>query len=242
MSRISLVSLRCGWAWSIHWPGKVHQVLEIVRCAEGLRLEARHLAGGRRRVVLGPAAHDGSHGGTDTEAFGVVDIFIACQAAVDRLPQQRRQGVLGVLPGPGILQATRRRAGQPEGVIEFPIGEESGVTGDGRAVELQLDLAVEVNAQGVIVAVTHWVPLSFRQEVVGNAGFSREKAQTPCRNDRAIWEIRGERSAHTFIHSVDRPTVLSTAGRRADDPKGAGERPASDLRAPLATFSGSGKV
>src|SRR5262249_37713906 len=49
----------------------------------------------------------------------------------------------------------------------------------------------EVNAQGVILAVTHWVPRSFRQAVVGNAGFSGEEAQTPCRNDRAIWEIRG---------------------------------------------------
>lgn len=30
---------------------------------------------------------------------------------------------------------------QAEGVIEFPIGAESGVAGDGGAVELQLDLA-----------------------------------------------------------------------------------------------------
>jgi hypothetical protein len=59
-------------------------------------------------------------------------------------------------------------------------------------VELQLDLAVEVNAQGVIVAVTHRVPRSFRQKAARNAGFSREKAQTPCRNDRAIWEIRDQ--------------------------------------------------
>src|SRR5262249_32175950 len=71
-----------------------------------------------------------------------------------------------------------------------PIGEEAGVTGNSRAVELQLDWTVEVNAQGVIVAVTPWVPRSFLQVVVGNAGFSREKAQTPCRNDRAIRETR----------------------------------------------------
>jgi hypothetical protein len=38
-------------------------------------------------------------------------------------------------------------------------------------VELQIDLAVEIDAQGVMVAVTHWFPLSFRQEVVENAGF-----------------------------------------------------------------------
>src|SRR5262249_55938201 len=98
------------------------------------------------------------------------------------------------------VQVGHRRTGQSEGIVEFAVGEESGVAGDGGAVELQLDLAVEIDAQGVILAVTHWVPLSFRQEVVGNAGFSGEKAQTPCRNDRAIWEIRGERSASLSGH------------------------------------------
>src|SRR5262249_9512258 len=98
-------------------------------------------------------------------------------------------------PGPGILQAARRRASQPEGVIEFPIGEESGVTGDGRAVELQLDLAVELDAQEVILAVTHWVPLSFWQERGRNAGFSRVLAQIPCRKPRFIWEMWGQVSA-----------------------------------------------
>src|SRR5262249_58743745 len=90
----------------------------------------------------------------------------------------------------GGVQAAGRGAGQVQGVVDFTVGEQSGVTGDGRAVELQLDFAVEIDAHGVVSAVTHWVPRSFRQEVVGNAGFSREKAQTPCRNDRVIWEIR----------------------------------------------------
>src|SRR5262249_54869412 len=120
----------------------------------------------------------------------VVNIFVAGQAAVDRLPQQGEQAVLGVLAGPGILQIPRRRAGQLKGIIEFTVGEESSVAGDGGPVELQLDLAVKIDAQGVIGAVTHWVPLSFRQGKVRNAGFSGEKAQTPCRNDRVIWEIQ----------------------------------------------------
>src|SRR5262249_31349704 len=97
---------------------------------------------------------------------------------------------LRVLPGTRVVQAGRRGAGQREGVIEFPIGEESGIAGDGRAVELQLELAVEIESEGVIFAFTHWVPRLFPQEVVENAGFSGQKAQTPCRNDRAIWEIR----------------------------------------------------
>jgi hypothetical protein len=164
----------------------VHQVLEAVLGAEGLGLEAGHLAGGSRPDALGPATHHRPQGGIEAEALGVVHIFIACQAAVDRRPQQRRQGVLGVLPGPGILQAARCCPGQPGGIIEFPLGEESGVTGDGGAVELQLDQAVEIDSQGVLSAVTHWVPRPFQQGVVGNAGVSGEKAQTPCRNDRAI--------------------------------------------------------
>src|SRR5262249_37610677 len=114
---------------------------------------------------------------------------------VDALNNYGRQSVQRVLPRAGVVQTSRRRAGQSEGVVEFPIGEESGVTGDGRAVKRQLDLAVEVNAQGVLGTVTHWVPRSFRQEVVGNAGFSGEKAQTPCRNDRVIWEIRDQQTA-----------------------------------------------
>jgi hypothetical protein len=98
--------------------------------------------------------------------------------------------VLGVLSGACVVQAGGGVACQCEGVIELAVGEESGIAGDGRAVKFQLELAVEIEAEGVMVAVTHWVPRSFQQEVVGNAGFSGENAQTPCRNDRAIWEKR----------------------------------------------------
>ena len=124
--------------------------------------------------VLGPAADHGPQGGIEAEAFGVVDILVAGQPAVDRLAEEGEQAVLRVLSGAGVVQAGRRCAGQSEGVVEFAVGEESGVTGDGGAVELQLDLAVEIDAEGVVLAVTHWVPRSFRQEVVGNAGFSGE--------------------------------------------------------------------
>jgi hypothetical protein len=68
------------------------------------------------------------------------------------LAEESQQAVLRVLSGSGVVQAGRRCAGQSEGIVEFTVGEESGVTGDGRAVELQLELAVEIDAQGVIVA------------------------------------------------------------------------------------------
>src|SRR4051794_19745851 len=174
-------------------PGEVDQVLEVLLGAEGLGLEACHLTGGSCRLILGPTTDHDPHRGIEAKTLGIIDIFLAGQTAGERLAKESQQAVLGVLPRAGVSQAARGRAGQPESVVEFTIGKESGITGNGRAVELQLDLTVEVNTQGVILAVTHGVPRSFRQEVVGNAGFSREKAQTPCRNDRAIWEIRGWR-------------------------------------------------
>jgi hypothetical protein len=172
-------------------PGEIHQMLEVLCAGECIRLEACHLTGGGCRLILGPTPDHDPHRGIEAKTLGIIDIFIAGQTAVDRLAKESQQAVLGVLPRAGVNQAARGRASQSESVVEFTIGKESGITGNGRAVELQLDLTVEIDTQGVILAVTHWVPLSFRQEVVGNAGFSREKAQTPCRNNRAIWEIRG---------------------------------------------------
>jgi hypothetical protein len=60
-----------------------------------------------------------------------------------------------------------------EGVIEFAIGEESSVAADGRAVELLGELAVESDAEGVVLAFTHGVSPSFWQKVVGTVGDSR---------------------------------------------------------------------
>src|SRR5438105_14520374 len=49
--------------------------------------------------------------------------------------------------------------------------------------------AVEIDAVGVVLAFTHAVPLSFRQEVVGYAEVSRVLAQMPCRDHRVIREL-----------------------------------------------------
>jgi hypothetical protein len=62
--------------------------------------------------------------------------------------------VLGVLSGACVVQASRRGAGQSKGVIEFAVGEESGVAADGRAVEFQFELAAEIESEGIIFVLT----------------------------------------------------------------------------------------
>jgi hypothetical protein len=59
--------------------------------------------------------------------------------------------------------------------------------------------------------------------MVRNAGFSREMAQTPCRNDLAIWEIRA--STLTAFNPSRRKAVFKTdrsltAAGRGGSPSG----------------------
>ena len=53
--------------------------------------------------------------------------------------------MLGVLSRAGVVHAAGRGTGKSQGVVEFAVGKESGVTSDGRAMELQLDVAVEID-------------------------------------------------------------------------------------------------
>jgi hypothetical protein len=52
---------------------------------------------GRGLVVLGAAAHHSPQGGVEAEAFGVVDILLAGQPAIDRRAEEGEQAVAGEL-------------------------------------------------------------------------------------------------------------------------------------------------
>ena len=47
--------------------------------------------------------------------------------------------------------------GQPERVVQFAIGQQSGVGGDAVAVEFQLQAAVEIDPQRAVIRFTRWV-------------------------------------------------------------------------------------
>jgi hypothetical protein len=77
------------------------------------------------------------------------------KSAFDRLAEEGQQAMLRVLPRMGVVQAGRRRTGPSEGLVAYPAGAQCGVTGDGGAVEFQREVAVEIEAHGVGLAVTH---------------------------------------------------------------------------------------
>src|SRR5437763_13356123 len=56
---------------------------------------------------------------------------------------------------------------------------------------------------------TPWVSRPFRQDVVGHAGFAEEKAQTPCRYEPVLWEIR----AYQSLPTSSPPAIVASASR-----------------------------
>src|SRR5918999_2480696 len=83
---------------------------------------------------------------------------VASQAAVDGLPEQRNEVVLDVPAGAAFLEVVARRAGQGQGFIQFPEGQEAGVGGDGRALKFQADFGVEMESERGLFGFTHRVP------------------------------------------------------------------------------------
>ena len=85
-----------------------------------------------------------------SQAVGVVDVLVAGETAEHRLTKQSRHRVLAVLAGARIDKPVASDVRQAEGVIEFAIGEQSGVGGDPGTVELKLQAAVEIEPQRAV--------------------------------------------------------------------------------------------
>lgn len=139
-------------------PRQIPQLAEILRTREHVRLESAELTAGSGSLFGRSAAHDPSHGGIHGKPLGIVGVLVTGQTAVDRLPQHRRQGVLRVKTGPGIVQFQLvNLSRQAERLVECTIRQETGIAGDLCPVEFEANLTVEINPQGVLFAFTHHV-------------------------------------------------------------------------------------
>jgi len=79
--------------------GHGHERIEVVRVAQHVGLKAGHLAGGGSVPIHGPPSDDVTHDRIGPQPFGIVDILISGQAAVDRLTQQGRHRMADIAAG-----------------------------------------------------------------------------------------------------------------------------------------------
>jgi hypothetical protein len=98
-------------------------------------LEAAHLAARSCRTIEPLTADDGPHGGVAGEPLGVVDILIAGEPTEHCLAKQSAQLMACVLAAAAVEELRDRHVGEPEGIVEFAVGEQAAIGGDPGALE-----------------------------------------------------------------------------------------------------------
>ena len=91
------------------------------------------------------------------QAQGVVDILVSGKPPEHRLPQQPDQSVAAVPAGACVGEHVARHRAETESVVEFAVGQQSGIGGDPGAMELELQPAVEIEPQRAIDRFTRRV-------------------------------------------------------------------------------------
>ena len=81
------------------------------------------------------------------QALGVVHILVSGKPPEHRLPQQPDQRMAAVLAGARVGQHLARHRAQTECVVEFAVGQQSGIGGDHGAAKLQHQAAVEIEPE-----------------------------------------------------------------------------------------------
>jgi hypothetical protein len=130
---------------------------EVARARQPFRLETAHLAGRRRIPIETARVHDGPHRRVGRKPLGVVHVLVSGQPSEHRLPKQPLDHVADVLVASRLDQDRSGHAGQSERVIQFAIGEQSGIPGDLAAVKFQLQATVEIDPKMRPSGFTRWV-------------------------------------------------------------------------------------
>jgi hypothetical protein len=129
--------------------GKIGKGGKVLFGGEPSRLETAHLARRGRAPKSRLAADDPAHRRIMTQPFGVVHILVAGKTAKHGLPQHSDESVPAVLAGPCVQELVAGHRGQAERVVEFPVGQQSGVGGDDRTTKLEHQAAVEIEPENL---------------------------------------------------------------------------------------------
>ena len=79
----------------------------------------------------------------------VIEVFVAREPAVDRLPEEIRQAELRVQPLSGVAQVLGDECLQPQAFIQLAHQNETGIGGDARPLERDLQKAIECELKGL---------------------------------------------------------------------------------------------
>jgi hypothetical protein len=133
------------------------QALVVPLLREDIRLEPVECRGERDARV--PPLARGQHAKRRIlgQPFGVVGVFVAGQAAVDRLAEEVRQGELPIVSGTRIGEVPFDQSIKAETFVQRAREQQPGIGGDRCAAELDAKLGIEREANRARRRVTHWM-------------------------------------------------------------------------------------
>jgi hypothetical protein len=91
------------------------------------------------------------------KTFGVVDILVTGQPPEHGLPQHAHERVPAVLTCAGVGEPLARHHAQAERLVEFAVGEQTGVRSHDRTAKLERQPAVEIEPQRLAIRFTRQV-------------------------------------------------------------------------------------
>jgi hypothetical protein len=115
---------------SIHWPDRAVRGQQVLLRRQPTCLEAPHLTWRCRLARSRLAADDPAYRRITAQAIGVVDILVSGKPPEHRLPQQPDQRMAAIPAGACIGQHVPGHGAETERVVEFTIGQQSGIGGD----------------------------------------------------------------------------------------------------------------
>jgi hypothetical protein len=110
-------------------------------------------------VVMPPPAFDDdpAHCGIMAQTLGVVHIFVTGELPENRLPQHPDESMPAVLACASVSEHLARHHTEAERVVEFAIGEQSGVGGHDRTAKLKHQSPVEIEPESLAIRFTRRV-------------------------------------------------------------------------------------
>ncbi len=145
-----------------------HQPDQVLVAGEHAGLEALQSGGQRCAAIPVPLRADQAKRWVGGDAHGIVEILVARQPRVDRLPHQIRQRELGVLALPRVDEKLVDELAQTEPLVQFTAQQQPAVGGDPRALEIDLQKTVERELKRLAIFVTHSVSPSVAHTMRSN--------------------------------------------------------------------------
>jgi hypothetical protein len=137
---------------------QIGEGLQVGVARQPLGLEATPLAARSGRAIQPLTTDDRAHDGVAGEPLRVIDILVPGEPTEHRLAEQSAQRMACVVATATVEELCDRDLGEPEGIVEFTVGEQAAVRGDPGAVEFELDPAVENGPQRELFGFTRRVP------------------------------------------------------------------------------------